>query len=186
MSSSYEENTRSLRPFETFDAKILVGDADWPQDVCDLVLALAMIHNDYSDIDFAFTLRNQVAPEDSTAVTPEVGYHKGLGVHLGKLLASLIHELFNLLEANKKALDSPALKKLRGTLPSDLKTSWDQLVTTATSKAASKSAINRLLLMARNKVAFHYDGGDMGRSYRELFVEGKASTPPLVSRGVNM
>jgi len=180
----YAETLTSLAKFETFDPKAFAGDSEWPQDVCDLVLCLAMVHNDYSDVDFAFGLRNRVMPADSSVVTTEVAFHKGIGIHLGKIMASVVHELLELLRTNAKVLESPAFQRLKKTLPKALKPAWDDLVNSSNARPAQEIR-KMLLLMARNKVAFHYDREDIGRSYRELFLEGQSPVPPLVSRGVS-
>ena len=133
-----------------------MGDDKWHQPICNFILALAVIYNDYADIEFAQTLRNQARPCDDAIESPEFGYHKALGLHLGKLLASLIFELFALIRDNAKLLEGVEYLSIYKKLPKQIKISWSEIVGIAISPDARKTTNGKMLLMARHKVTSHY------------------------------
>jgi hypothetical protein len=185
MSAGYRETVQNLASLESFDPRVFVESREWSKELCDLILAFAVAHNDYSDIDFGLTLRNKVMPSPPDALSPEVLFHKGLGIHLIKLLAALLHELLAVIKQNRAVIEGPAFAKLVATLPKILKPIWADVVQTALDPTANND-FARMVLIARNKVAFHYDPRLIGIAYRERFMRTPDPETPYISRGVTL
>jgi hypothetical protein len=58
MTNLSDENTQ-LAALQTFDPKAFVGDSGVPQDLCNFVLALALVYNDCKDGIFSNLLLTQ-------------------------------------------------------------------------------------------------------------------------------
>src|ERR1700676_1164301 len=110
MTDGYREKIKKLPAFETFDAGVFIGSQEWPQPLCDFILTLALIYNDFADIDMGMTLLNGVLPKHPNIATREVGYHRGVGLHLMKLFAGLLQWAHGGLNDTKK----PAVMRVSG------------------------------------------------------------------------
>jgi hypothetical protein len=78
----YERDVALLAALETFDPKAFVGAKEWPQELCNFVLALALAYNDFKDVIFAQALLATVRPTNVERPTTAVGHYAGLYHHL--------------------------------------------------------------------------------------------------------
>src|ERR1043165_144516 len=152
----YTKDVRLLASLETFNREVFVGDTNCPQEVCDLVLAIALAFNDFKDLIYAHTLLFTVAPSDLQARTPEVGQFAGLNLHIARSLAGMLHELMRLLNKNAKVLDHAMIKRVTANLNPEARHAWKSLVAVSTTKPAN-TPIAAFIVRVRNQVAFHYD-----------------------------
>lgn len=171
----------ALTELETFDPKIFQGDQQTPQDVCNFILALACIYNDYKDILMAFHYSERLRPLFPVKETPEWGEFNGLNFHLIRLHISLVHELLNLIERSNSVLENSYFQSIVNHIDSPGKRTWDALVKASFGK--SKTSIGRTFLMIRNKVTFHYDPKEFFKGYNNWFLNRKKSKKPYMSRG---
>lgn len=181
---TFEERIAQLASLETFDPEAFRGDAKYPQDLCDFVLALGLAYNDFRDLVVAQGLLNAALPKDTTTPTAELGELGGLHAHLNRLTAALLHELTKLIERSDKVLRHSAFEELVKQLPRKAREAWYAVVN-ATQQDSATDPLSRLVLFARHKVAYHYDAEEIGRGYRRAFVDDRTRTP-FVSRGDNM
>jgi hypothetical protein len=181
---TFEERLAQLAPLETFDPKAFRGDSSVPQELCDFVLALALVYNDFRDVVVAQGLLNAALPNDTSTPTPRLGELGGIHAHLNRLMAALVHELAKLIERSDHLLSHPFFESLVKKLPRAAREAWSSVVD-ATKKNTATDSLSRLVLFARHKVAFHYDAEEIGRGYRRAFIDDP-SRVPFVSRGDNM
>lgn len=182
--SKYKKLLAHLEPLETFDPAVFVGDDRFSQDVCDVILSLAVIYNDFRDVIFAQQLLESVAPEDMS-ITPALGMFLGLRAHVFRLTAGILRELQVFIEKNREVIDCDAFTKFVRLLPEGARAAWDSVVA-ATGKKPKDDELTKLLLFARNKVVFHYDRKEIGQAYARAFVSADVLGAPYVSRGDNM
>lgn len=180
----YSKEVEKLAPLETFDPQVFQGDSKFPQSVCDIVLSLALVYNDLRDIFLGQVLLASVKPDSLAAITPERGQFSGLGLHLARLQAGLVRELTELIQDNQDVIASAPFQRLVSKLDKKAKASWKALVDASANKPAG-SPLTMLLLLARNKVAFHYDRKVIGKGYALRFLSNPPRQP-YVSRGSSM
>ncbi len=185
MTNLSEENAQ-LAPLQTFDPKAFVGDSNVPQDICNFVLALALIYNDCKNGIFSNLLLTDLKPAGEPHPSRSWGAYGEIKVHYLRLHFALIHELLKLIADNEKAIKHLFFVSVIKELPRRVRDSWSALVDASLEKQTS-SPLNKALLMIRNKVSFHYDPKELYRGYRYHFFKGAALAEPVfVSRGNSM
>lgn len=180
----YEELIEQLAHPITFSADVFVGDGRVPQDVCDFILTLALVFNDFKDIMFASQLMQDVNPGDGPP-TAARGQYGGLHVHRMRLLAGILNELAKVVEKRKNVVASPVFAAVLKKVPSSARAMWDNVVAASLATGPTGDRFGRLVYFARHKVTFHYDTKEIAKGYRLRFLEG-ALGPPYVSRGRNI
>jgi hypothetical protein len=179
--------SKNIKPFsalselEAFDPKIFEGDQRTPQDVCNFILALSCVYNDYKDFLMALHYIDYLEPHLPVKEIPEWGEFNGLKFHLIRLHISLVHELLSLIERSDRVLQNPYFQAITSHLDELWMRTWDALVMAAAGKAST--GLGRTFLMIRNKVAFHYDPKEFFKGYRNWFLKGKKVKKPYISRG---
>lgn len=76
---NYSEQIDHLGVLETFDERAFIGDENFPDVLCNFMLALALVYNDFRDIVSAQRMLLTVAPPDRSKPTPALGNYGGLG-----------------------------------------------------------------------------------------------------------
>lgn len=175
-----------LAPLHTFDPQAFVGDSKVPQDICNLVLALALIYNDCKNGLFSNLLLTESKPTGERQLSSSWGAYNGIRVHYYRLHFALIHELLKLIEDSEQTIKHPFFVSVIKLLPRPIRESWAALVDASLQKSTS-SPLNKFLLMIRNKVSFHYDPQELYRGYRWHFFRTTDSAElAFVSRGTSM
>ncbi len=178
---SYKRYQESLAPLEVFDPAAFSGDHQYPQELCDFVLGLALIYNDFKDIYIVQALLDRGEPEESFAETPAWGQYTAFRAHAIRLHAGLVHELLEFIQDNEAARENVLFRKLLRQISKQAREAWTLLETVALQKRAVNPLAKALLLM-RNKVAFHYDAKELARGYAESFLS-QSGRAPFISRG---
>jgi len=174
-----------LAPLEMFDASAFQSAGEGDQDVCAFVLALATIYNDFKTIMLADNLLETQRPAGPSATTPEWGEYNGFRIYLVRVLAGLFNELLRMICRNEPLLSDPGFRRAVKRVPKSSRESWDAIVAAALARP-SESPVTKALLLARNKVSFHYDGRELLKGYRLRFGQGGPTAEPYVSRGATM
>jgi hypothetical protein len=183
---SFSEETAQLAPLQSFDPQAFVGDSNVPQEICGLVLALALIYNDCKNGIFSNLLLAEAKPDSQCPASRSWGTYSGMKLHYVRLHCALIHELLKLIEANQAAINHKFFVSVIRSLPGTVRVAWNSLVDASLSKATS-TPLTKSLLMIRNKVSFHYDSKELYKGYRWHFFKSADSVEPaFVSRGINM
>lgn len=166
-------------PLSFFDASAFLGDDVVPQSVCDLVLTLALVHNDHRDISWAWEL---VSSFDKSGLTEaQVSRQNGFHFHLFRLWLSHTHELLNLLAENRTAVEHVFLREVVRRMQGPAREAWLELVAIASDRPTPESPFRRLLLFARNKIGSHYDIEALSSGYR--LSHAALREEPSISRG---
>jgi hypothetical protein len=182
--ATYDDLAAELGDAIPFAPEAFIADDDVPQDICDFVLALALVFNDLKDLILAHKLIQTVYPGEGPP-TPVRGLHGGLHVHFIRLLAGVLNELAALIRDNKAVLSHPAFGALLKKISAPAKRLWENVLAAAVSTQAKGDRFGRLIFFARQKVGFHYDLKEIGRAYRLRF-SGTKLGPPYISTGRNM
>jgi hypothetical protein len=180
----YEELIEQLAHPITFPPEVFIGDDRVPQDVCDFILTLALVYNDFKDLVFASQLMQVVNPGEGPPSAAR-GQHGGLHVHLMRLLAGVLNELAKVIEKRKNVIKGPVFTALLKKVPESARTMWNHVVAASLATGPSGDRFGRLVYFARHKVTFHYDTKEIARGYRLRFLDDEQG-PPYVSRGRNM
>ena len=142
----------ALGRLESFDQAAFVGDGKVPQDVCNFVLALAVIHNDYKDLVMAYAFLEEVRPSDSERITKDRGEHAAIQIHVIRQHSSLVHELCKLIEDQPSIIAHPAFQALLKRLDERARERWASLVAAAGTKPKD-DPFTKALLLLRNKAS---------------------------------
>jgi hypothetical protein len=182
----YEDELRQLAPLETFDPAAFVGDESTPQHVCDFVLALAAVYNDFRDLHMGRVLLEEVRPPEARPAHPlpsrPAGQTLALDWALHRLIFGVVHELMELIRENREAIAHPAFRKIEETIGGEPTRAWRAVKQAVEERKSSELA--KVLVKIRNKVTFHYDAEQIGKAYRADFVA--TGKKPYVSRGATM
>jgi hypothetical protein len=148
-----------------------------------LVLALALIFNDFRGLVIGFHLLRQVPAPDKR--TPAKGQRAGLEVYLLRLIAGLTHELLELIRSNNEVLKEPSFVRITKQMPREFREPWNSLMSAASSNNG-RDEFTRALLLIRNKVGFHYDTKELLRGYRLAFGAETKFGRPSISNGTSL
>jgi hypothetical protein len=179
--TTYADIVRALAAIESFDEKAFVGDDQYPQDLCDLILALALVYNDFKDVFMGHAILGSSAPPGPAIETQPWGNHNGIRVHLTRVQCALIHELLELLRRSGEVIHSAAFKRVLHSLPKSEREAWVSLED-AVFHRASNRVLAKALHTIRNNVAYHYDSAEIAAGFRAACGDGPAGEPRL-SRG---
>lgn len=153
-----------------FDPKAFIEDDKVPKYLCSFILALALAYNNYKYIVISFDMLEKSTPQDKTKRNPECGEYEGINYHLHCLHIGFIHELFKLIQNNKRALEHPFFAEIIRVISKGAREAWKILLDEALSEDFRPKKSNPLF-MARNKVAFHYDAKELFRGYNKGFFD---------------
>lgn len=178
----YREAESQLAPLESFDAAAFLAGGDAPQDLCDFVLALALVYNDYRDVLLAHVLLMGVEPQDTVAATPPRALANGLRTTLFRVQAGVVHELFNVINESAHVMEEPLFDRVIRTMSKEGREAWRSLLDAAAGRGGN-DPLARALLLVRNKVAFHYDARQLGAGYELAFGAHHPAREPMLCRG---
>jgi hypothetical protein len=165
---TFQEECATLEALQTFDPAAFEGNEEVPQELCNFVLALALIYNDCKNMTYAATLLKECRPPGAPEKTVVWGTYSGTDRHLFRLMISTVHELFRLIQEHKDVLTHEFLVKTVKQLPRPYRQSWVSLTSAATG-ATPKDEFGRMLLRIRNKIVFHYDPEEIFRGFKRQF-----------------
>lgn len=178
----YKSKLSEVSSLETFDSQAFLADDTVSQDVCNFVLTLACIYNDYKDTILALNYLSNVQPPFPVEETATWGEYNGLKFHVIRSQSALIHELLKLIEDNKGVLQNSFFQSVINQLDKVGSRSWKTLVAVSEGKEDSHK-IAKTLLMIRNKIAFHYDPKEIFKGYKKLFLDTNTKKQTYISRG---
>jgi hypothetical protein len=182
---TFDDLLKELAPFETFDKKVFVGDSEYPQNVCDYILSFALACNDFRDIFSAHLQLTEIGIIPEQPKSTKLGLRNGLRKTLIRVQIGFVHEILKLIENNKHINEEPSFKIVLTLLSREGKDAWNAISSVALNKK-SNEPIAKTLVIIRNKIAFHYNTEEIGRSYINSFVTDRNFGIPLVSRGNSM
>ena len=183
---SFPEESAELATLETFDPAAFEGSERAPQDLCNFVLALALIYNDCKDVIYARLLLGESRPPHPPRKDRPWGAWMGVDFHIFRALAGVMHELFNLVRNNGAAISHPFMQSVIQQLPRPAREGWDA-VTAVALGATPADPLGKRLLLLRNKVASHYDPNAIFVGYKHHFLSGdKQDDRAFISRGNSM
>ena len=175
----------NIAPLESFGAEAFQGDATVPQDLCNLVLVLALIFNDLNDLQVAGEILREAEPDPPKRKSREWGSWIAMDYHSFRLFAGILHELLSVLADNRTQLEHPFFVSITKQLSAGARKAWASVVTASDQAALPKDPLGKSLVYIRNKAASHYDPKAITLGYRHHFFEsGRPDERGYVSRGV--
>lgn len=171
-----------ITSLEMFDESAFLGDDKVPQDVCNFVLALACIYNDYKDTLLSLSYLEKVKPLGEFEETAEWGEFNGLKFHIIRIQVALIHELLKFLSENKSVVEDQFIADVVMQMDKKGKQSWHTLVNISQGND-DPHRIAKTLMMIRNKISFHYDPKEISKGYRRYYCDSTERKKAYISRG---
>ena len=171
-----------ITTLETFDESAFLANEHISQDVCNFILTLACIYNDYKDTLLSLYYIEKVKPSQPFEETAEWGEFNGLKFHVIRIQVALIHELLKLIEKSQKAIEDLFFDSVVRQIDKSGKKSWQTLVNISQGKE-DPHRIAKTLLMIRNKISFHYDPKEISKGYKKYFVDTTPKRKAYISRG---
>ena len=186
-----EKSLDVLKPLETFDKEVFIGNDEYSQDFCNFVLTLSLIWNDLKNLMVFLDHLRSIEPQNivikdpkDMPITPKWGEISGVKIYIEKLFIALMHELFKLIRESKDIIDSKNFRDLYKQLSKDCRIAWDILLEYAHEKSRSDTDLGKALLMVRHKITNHYDKNEIFKGYKRKFITH--AHIPYISRGGNM
>jgi len=152
---TWQEECALLARLETFDPAAFRESDDVPQAVCNFVLALAVIYNDFKDAIYAHVVLGSAKPDGSIRRTRAWGANVGAQGHVQRAILGMIHELLRLIEKSQAQIEHPTFASVVQRLNSPALTAWQALAAAGTGRESD--ALSKRLVRFRNSVAFHYE-----------------------------
>ena len=175
-----------LAPLETFDPEAFRGNDEVPQELCNFIVAITLIYNDLKDAVYVHVSMAGLKPAGPSIRTRLWGALGGVQLHAFRAVAALLHELFSLIQTNRKLLDHSFFLAVLKQLHPRSREAWRALVDVAL-EATPKNRLGKRLLLLRNKVLFHYDPKALSQGYIQHFlVTAKRDNRAYLSRGDSM
>jgi hypothetical protein len=181
----YEEVAKQMAPLEAFEPGAFTESAEVSRPLCDFVLALAVIYNDFKDVLMGHELLSSVEIGDRRRPTPQLALHNGVRNGLLRIQAAVVHELIALIKRSEGVLSEPFFERLERQLSTGGREAWRTLRDIALDRS-SADPLAKVLLLVRHKVAFHYDAEQIGLGFRYAFVSPKTHGEPLLCRGTSL
>lgn len=177
----YEEHVKELTKPEGFEPAVFEGDASTPQEVCDFVLALALVYNDLHDSILGFQLHRESQPTDLMVQDQAVGSWGGLFTSLLRAQFGIVNELLALIEKSADVTRHPSFVKLVRRLPHPSREAWEALQDVA-DRRQNQGELGKALTRIRNGVSFHYSTKEIRRGL-SLALDKDKMELLLASRG---
>ncbi|MBZ9578179.1 hypothetical protein KJA13_04120 [Patescibacteria group bacterium] len=167
---TFSEYSSKLSPHIEFDPRAFIGTEDIPQELCNFILALALAYNDYKDYSINYHMHLNSEPKGKPQRNSAWGEYAGIKFHIIRLHIAFVHELFKLIQNNKKILKHSFFEEIIRVLNKKARKSWTLLIDIALADESAPKKSNPLH-MIRNKVAFHYDAKELLAGYKKGFFE---------------
>lgn len=177
----YISKLSEISSLETFDVRSFLCNEQVSQDVCNFVLSLACVYNDFKDTTLALYYLSKVQPASPNEETATCGEYNGIRMHIIRSQVALIHELIDLIKRENKAVEDSFFQEIISQVDKVGRKSWKTLVDVSQGKNESNK-ISKALLMIRNKISFHYDVKEIFKGYKKLFIDS-ADKKAYISRG---
>jgi hypothetical protein len=180
-------DSRELAPLETFNPKVFIAENKEDQEVCNFVLMLALINNDFKDLLWSYQQLNACKLDPIPPLSSYNGQCAGMRSHLTRLSHSLFCELAQLIDRNPEAINHPLFLETFRQLNKQNKVLWEQLL--VYSKGGPNSEIKELRgisLLIRNNISFHYyQPKFLSQGYKDFFSRnsGPENRDAFISRG---
>jgi hypothetical protein len=182
----FQEECSKLAQLETFDPLAFQADETVSQDLCNFILALALIFNDCKNLIYAYLVTAELRPEGEFVRNRLWGTFSGVQFHVFRDIIGLLHELFNLIHKNEHLLQQPFFKSVIHQIDKPAKKAWDTVTVVALGNMPA-DALGKSLLLVRNKISFHYDGKAIFIGYKHHFLKSKQlDERAFISRGNSM
>ena len=174
-----------LAPLTAVDPKAFISGDEGEQKVCDFILSLALIYNDFKDIVWAMRYLHICKPKNPNEVTPYRGQYAAFDNHLTRLYCGLINELFELVKDGSQVLAHPLFSKTVNLLSKDAKQHWQALVQMSRNEKPGDNTFKETFARVRNKITYHSDIKEISSGYRHFFFDqnGNTKMDALMSRG---
>ena len=175
----------NIAPLETFGPEAFQGGEAVPQELCNLVLALALIFNDLNDLQVAGQILRAAEPDPPKRKSRKWGSWIAMDYHSFRLFAGILHELLSVLADNRTQLGHPLFVSITKQLSAGARKAWAAVVAASDQAALPKDPLGKSLVFIRNKAASHYDPKAISLGYRRHFFEsGRNGERAYISRGV--
>ena len=166
----FSEYSAKLSPHKEFDPKAFIEGENASQELCSFVLTLALAYNDFRFYNMVFLMVTESKPLGTQQRNPAWGEYAGFRLHIFRLTVGFVHELFRLIQDNRKLLDDPFLKEVIRCLNKKARGSWTGLVEAALVDSTTPRRSNPFF-MIRNKLIFHYNSSELFSGYKKGFIK---------------
>lgn len=178
----YDYEVKKLAPLETFDPDVFLGDSEYPQDLCDFILSLALAYDDFRDVTLARLLLRDIPIPDRSAPSTAIGQYGGLWVILIRIQVGFVHELLGLVKTNAGVITAAPFARIFKNLSKTGKAAWTSICDVAMGRNPAGD-LAKVLVRIRNKLSFHYDSRELSAGYKSAFVHEGTTNLPFISRG---
>ncbi len=177
------ERAKALASLRSFDSDVFRGSEHVPQELCNLILAFAVVFNDCRDLALWSDDLLRARPK-AKRLNRYQGEHGGQTFHVIRLACGTIHELGEFIQKHSGVLNHPLFLEVLDRLPEREKEMWNAVRDLAFGKKSAKTA-DDLLKDLRNTTAFHYDARELAAAYDRRFPRGSndREQQPLLSLG---
>lgn len=183
---TFQEECSELAQLETFDPLAFQADEKVSQDLCNFILALALIFNDCKNLIYVYLVIADSRPEGKFVRNRLWGAFSGVQFHFFRDLIGLLHELFMLIHDNESLLQQPFFKSVIQQIDKPAKEAWNTVAAVALGNKPS-GGLGKSLLLVRNNMSFHYGAKSIFKGYRHHFLESdQLDERAFISRGHSM
>jgi hypothetical protein len=147
-----------LAKLQYFTPNVFILNNKKEQEVCNFILMLSLIYNDFKDLLWAYFYMEKCKLPTISHPTSYSGQYGGINWHITRLFHSLIFEFTKLIKENSTVLDHPLFIKTIQQIHKENKNNWNWLVSFAKGENIDENdkKLHEISRLIRNTIAFHY------------------------------
>jgi hypothetical protein len=173
-----------------FNTKVFQTSEKSEQEVCDFVLMLALIYNDFKDLSWAYVQMSKCKSPTSDTPNSYQGQYAGIKFHLTKTFHSLIFEFAGLIRKNPDVINHPLFVKTLKKIGKENKNDWTNLLSFARGEADEElTELYEVSCLIRNNISSHYHQPkflSMGYNYYFSKKDTPSNSHAFVSAGESL
>ena len=174
--TSYFNASHETSPYKEIDHKIFIGDEDYSDELCSVILFLSLVYNDLKFIQININMLNEAL--DLSKEKKILGEISSFYLYIHRLNIGLIYALQEKIKENVKVFDLFLFNLILRKLNKINLKSWTNLYN---SSISAKHNASNPFYMIRNKTIFHYDLKEIQAGYKRKFSNG--AQKPCISFG---
>jgi transaldolase len=177
---NFYDFAQGLFDYEEFDIRILIGDKNCSEKLCNLILGFGLVYNDLKFLQINMNLLSRSLVK--TKERKMQGEFGGIQYSIYRQNISIIHELQIMINENKNVFQDPLFLNVLNDLSPIIRKHWKDLYISSTLDTVKNTSDP--FYMIRNKTSSHYDLKEIKSGYIKKF--DRNTEKPCVSFGPAM
>ncbi|MFA5780502.1 MAG: hypothetical protein WC947_10250 [Elusimicrobiota bacterium] len=166
---------RNLKISE-INPNIFISNDKQEQEVCNFMLSLALLYNDFKDLVWLSKNLISVKPKEPVEKNSYNGHYGGLVWHLERLYYSLMRELFKIICENIESIKHEMFIETERKLGKEVKTCWQSIIDISNEVNSDNKSLDEeskllkeIFMRIRNNLGYHFAPKEIMNGYKTFF-----------------